>query len=33
MKIINLTNDYQIWIELVDSSGTVGVFIEDGEIK
>jgi len=26
-------NDYQIWIERVDSSGTVGVFIEDGEIK
>jgi predicted ATP-dependent endonuclease of OLD family len=27
------TNDYQIWIEKVDESGTVGIYIEDGEIK
>lgn len=26
-------NDYQIWIEKVDSSGKVGFYIEDGEIK
>jgi hypothetical protein len=25
--------DYQIWIERVDESGKVGVFIEDGEVK
>ena len=27
------SNDYQIWIERVDESGKVGVFIEDGEVK
>ncbi len=26
-------NDYQIWIETVDESGKVGVYIEDGEVK
>jgi hypothetical protein len=26
-------NDYQIWIEKVDSSGKVGFYIEDGSIK
>lgn len=26
-------NDYQIWMECVDESGSVGVYIEDGEIK
>ena len=26
-------NGYQIWIEMVDESGKVGVYIEDGEIK
>lgn len=26
-------NDYQIWIERVDSSGTVGFVLEDGHIK
>ena len=26
-------NDYQIWIERVDGSGTVGFVIEDGHIK
>lgn len=26
-------NDYQIWIEKVDSSGKVGFYIEDGELK
>ena len=26
-------NDYQIWIEKVDESGSVGVYIEDGQIK
>ena len=25
-------NDYQVWIEIVDSSGDVGLFIENGEI-
>ena len=27
------TQDYQIWIERVDSSGKVGVHMEDGEVK
>lgn len=26
-------NDYQIWAEMVDSSGKVGIFIEDGMVK
>jgi len=26
-------NDYQVWIEKVDESGTVGIYIEEGEIK
>lgn len=26
-------NDFQIWIETVDETGKVGVYIEDGEIK
>ena len=26
-------NDYQVWIEVVDDTGTVGVYIEDGAIK
>lgn len=26
-------NDYQIWAEMVDETGTVGVYIEDGEVK
>jgi hypothetical protein len=25
--------DYQVWIEKVDSSGKIGFYIEDGEIK
>lgn len=25
--------DYQIWIEKVDDSGTIGFYIEEGEIK
>ena len=25
--------DYQVWIEIVDTSGKMGVYIEDGEIK
>jgi len=25
--------DYQVWIEIVDDSGKVGIFIEDGEVK
>lgn len=25
-------NDYQVWIELVDDSGSVGIHIEDGEV-
>lgn len=34
-EILDLTGgkDYQLWIERVDSSGKVGVFIEDGGIK
>lgn len=30
---IAIENDYQIWIERVDNSGTTGVYIENGEIK
>lgn len=26
-------NDYQIWIEKVDTSGKIGIYIEDGEVK
>jgi Mor family transcriptional regulator len=26
-------NDYQVWCELVDESGGVGIYIEDGEVK
>ncbi|MBA7523107.1 DNA replication and repair protein RecF [subsurface metagenome] len=26
-------NDFQIWIEKVDESGKIGIYIEDGEIK
>lgn len=36
MKIIEdmaKENDYQIWMEVVDVSGKVGIFIEDGEVK
>jgi hypothetical protein len=25
--------DYQVWIERVDSSGTIGIVMEDGEVK
>jgi ABC-type histidine transport system ATPase subunit len=25
--------DYQVWIEVVDESGKVGIYIEDGEVK
>lgn len=36
MKIIEemaKENDYQIWMEVVDVSGKVGIYIEDGEVK
>jgi DNA repair exonuclease SbcCD ATPase subunit len=36
MKIIEELahkNDYQIWVERVDESGTMGIYIEDGEVK
>ncbi len=26
-------NDYQVWIEIVNESGTLGVYIEDGEVR
>jgi len=26
-------NDFQIWMEVVDETGTVGIYIEDGEVK
>lgn len=26
-------NDYQVWVEEVDESGEVGIYIEDGEVK
>jgi len=25
-------NDYQIWLEMVDESGSMGIYIEDGEV-
>lgn len=25
-------NDYQIWVELVDETGNIGVYIEDGMV-
>ena len=36
MKIIEemaKEKDYQIWMELMEESGTVGIYIEDGEVK
>lgn len=36
MKVIKdmaQEKDYQVWIEVVDESGTMGVMIEDGQIK
>lgn len=36
MKIIEEmanANDFQIWMEVVDESGKVGVYMEDGEVK
>lgn len=36
MKIIEKLaddQDYQVWIEVVDDTGQVGIYIEDGEIK
>ena len=36
MKIIEelaQKNDYQIWVERVDETGKVGIYIEDGEVK
>ena len=26
-------NDFQVWIEKVDDTGKIGIYIEDGEIK
>ncbi len=26
-------NDYQVWVEVVDESGSVGIVIEDGQVK
>lgn len=36
MKIIEelaQKNDYQVWVERVDETGKVGIYIEDGEVK
>jgi len=36
MKVIEemaKANDFQVWIEVVDESGKVGVYIEDGEVR
>ena len=36
MKIVEelaKKNDYQIWVERVDETGKVGIYIEDGEVK
>lgn len=33
IKGLALENDYQIWVEIVDESGKMGVVIEDGQIK
>ena len=35
MKVIQqmaVDSDFQVWIEVVDSSGKVGIYIEDGEV-
>jgi hypothetical protein len=26
-------NDFQVWVEVVDESGSVGFYIEDGSVK
>lgn len=36
LKLIHdmaIENDYQVWIEVVDDSGKMGVMIEDGQVK
>jgi hypothetical protein len=36
MKIVEelaAENDYQVWVEVVDESGKVGIVIEDGQVK
>jgi len=32
LKRLAADNDYQLWLEVVDDSGEVGVYIEDGEV-
>lgn len=32
IKEMVAANDFQVWIEVVDESGKVGIFIEDGEV-
>ncbi|MBP8131402.1 MAG: AAA family ATPase [Candidatus Hydrogenedentes bacterium] len=32
LKGLAADNDYQIWMEVVDESGEVGIYIEDGEV-
>lgn len=27
-----IDNDFQVWLELVDETGTIGIYIEDGEV-
>jgi hypothetical protein len=26
-------HDFQVWLECVDTSGNVGIYLEDGEVK
>ena len=32
LKELAADNDYQLWMEVVDASGEVGIYIEDGEV-
>lgn len=33
LKELAIKHDHQVWIEKVDSSGEIGIFIEEGEVK
>jgi len=33
IRKMSIDEDYQIWAETVDDTGTVGFYIEEGEVK
>ena len=32
IRELAIEKDYQVWIEMVDDTGDVGIYVEDGEI-